>query len=58
MSDGGLYSLATIGAKHVIDAATAMVLKAIDGLSESSFTLMAATMFSRWCQAHHFIGRY
>ena len=30
MSGGGLYSLATIGAKHVIDAATPMVLEAIE----------------------------
>ena len=29
MSGGGLYSLATIGAKHVIDAATPLVLNAI-----------------------------
>jgi len=32
MSAGGLYSLATIGAKHVIDAATPMVLEAIESL--------------------------
>ncbi len=32
MSGGGLYSLATIGAKHVIDAATPMVLEAIESL--------------------------
>ncbi|MCP3689720.1 MAG: class I SAM-dependent methyltransferase [Gammaproteobacteria bacterium] len=38
MSGGGLYSLATIGAGHVIDAATPMVLKAIDELPESSFS--------------------
>ncbi len=29
MSGGGLYSLATTGAKHVIDAATPLVLDAI-----------------------------
>ncbi len=38
MSGGGLYSLATVGAKHVIDAATPMVLKAINDLPASSFT--------------------
>jgi SAM-dependent methyltransferase len=32
MSAGGLYSLATIGAKHVIDAATPLVLDAIESL--------------------------
>ena len=32
MSGGGLYSLATTGAKHVIDAATPLVLDAIDTL--------------------------
>ncbi len=32
MSGGGLYSLATIGAKHVIDAATPLVLDAINDL--------------------------
>ena len=32
MSGGGLYSLATIGAKHVIDAATPLVLEAINAL--------------------------
>jgi len=32
MSGGGVYSLATIGAKHVIDAATPMVLEAIESL--------------------------
>ena len=32
MSGGGVYSLATIGAKHVIDAATPLVLDAIDSL--------------------------
>ena len=36
MSGGGLYSLATIGAKHVIDAATPMVLEAIEGLPQPS----------------------
>ena len=36
MSGGGLYSLATIGAKHVIDAATPMVLEAIDSLPRES----------------------
>ena len=35
MSGGGCYSLATIGAKHVIDAATPMVLDAIDSLPRS-----------------------
>jgi len=43
MSGGGLYSLATIGAKHVIDAATPMVVEAIEDLPQasidSSFTL-------------------
>jgi len=43
MSGGGLYSLATIGAKHVIDAATPMVLDAIGKLPpnsiESGFTI-------------------
>jgi SAM-dependent methyltransferase len=42
MSGGGLYSLATIGAKHVIDAATPMVLDAIEQLPwdsiQSGFT--------------------
>ncbi len=38
MSGGGLYSLATIGAKHVIDAATPMVLQAIKDLPDSSLT--------------------
>jgi len=32
MSGGGLYSLATIGAKDVIDAATPMVLAAIEDM--------------------------
>ncbi len=32
MSGGGLYSLATIGARHVIDAATPLVVDAIEGL--------------------------
>ena len=36
MSGGGVYSLATIGAKHVIDAATPMVLEAIDQLPPGS----------------------
>ena len=36
MSGGGLYSLATIGAKHVIDAATPMVIDAIDSLPQES----------------------
>lgn len=36
MSGGGQYSLATIGAKHVIDAATPMVLKAIEDLAHQS----------------------
>ena len=36
MSGGGLYSLATVGAKHVIDAATPLVLDAINALPESS----------------------
>ena len=36
MSGGGLYSLATIGAKHVIDAATPMVVDAIDSLPQES----------------------
>lgn len=43
MSGGGQYSLATIGAKHVIDAATPMVLKAIEDLApqsiETGFTI-------------------
>ena len=34
MSGGGLYSLATVGAKHVIDAATPLVLNAIAELSD------------------------
>ncbi|MDH3389989.1 MAG: class I SAM-dependent methyltransferase [Gammaproteobacteria bacterium] len=36
MSGGGLYSLATIGARHVIDAATPLVVAAIDGLDAAS----------------------
>ncbi len=36
MSGGGLYSLATIGAKHVIDAATPIVVDAINSLSQES----------------------
>ena len=36
MSGGGLYSLATIGAKHVIDAATPMVEDAISALPDST----------------------
>lgn len=43
MSGGGLYSLATIGAKHVIDAATPLVVDAINDLPmasiENGFTL-------------------
>jgi len=43
MSAGGLYSLATIGAKHVIDAATPIVIDAIDKLPldsiQSGFTI-------------------
>ena len=43
MSGGGLYSLATIGARHVIDAATPLVVDAIDSLPpeslEHGFTL-------------------
>ncbi|MEM7563313.1 MAG: SAM-dependent methyltransferase [Pseudomonadota bacterium] len=42
MSGGGLYSLATVGAKHVIDAATPLVIDAINSLPgksiESEFT--------------------
>ena len=37
MSGGGLYSLATIGAKHVIDAATPMVVEAINDLPQQAF---------------------
>jgi len=36
MSGGGVYSLATIGAKHVIDAATPMVVEAIQSLPQES----------------------
>ncbi len=36
MSGGGLYSLATVGAKHVIDAATPLIINAIRALPESS----------------------
>jgi hypothetical protein len=36
MSSGGQYSLATVGAKHVIDAATPMVLDAIASLPQES----------------------
>ena len=36
MSGGGLYSLATIGAKHVIDAATTLVVDAINDLPADS----------------------
>ncbi len=36
MSGGGLYSLATVGAKHVIDAATPMVVDAINSLPDES----------------------
>ncbi len=43
MSGGGLYSLATTGAKHVIDAATPLVLNAISTLPlesiERGFTI-------------------
>ena len=38
MSGGGIYSLATVGAKHVIDAATPMVVDAIDSLTQESIT--------------------
>ncbi len=38
MSGGGLYSLATIGAKHVIDAATPLVIDAIERLPEARLT--------------------
>ncbi len=37
MSGGGVYSLATIGAKHVIDAALPLVEDAIDAVPEASF---------------------
>ena len=36
MSGGGLYSLATVGARHVIDAATPMVVEAINSLPQES----------------------
>ena len=36
MSGGGVYSLATLGAKHVIDAATPLVTDAIRALPETS----------------------
>ncbi len=36
MSGGGLYSLATVGARHVIDAATPLVINSIETLPESS----------------------
>ena len=36
MSGGGIYSLATVGAKHVIDAATPMVVDAINNLPQES----------------------
>ena len=43
MSGGGLYSLATIGARDVIDAATPLVIDAINDLPlasiENGFTL-------------------
>jgi len=42
MSGGGLYSLATIGAKHVIDAATPMVIEAIDSLPQENITSLRA----------------
>lgn len=38
MAGGGLYSLATIGAKHVIDAATPMVTGAIDAMDLTGMT--------------------
>ena len=37
MSGGCQYSLATVGAKHVIDAATSLVVEAIDSLPRSAF---------------------
>lgn len=37
MSAGGVYSLATVGAKHVIDAATPLVIDAINNLPDASF---------------------
>lgn len=36
MSGGGLYSLATVGARHVIDAATPMVVDAINSLPQEA----------------------
>jgi len=43
MSSGGVYSLATVGARYVIDAATPLVIDAINSLDqdsiESGFTL-------------------
>ena len=39
MSGGGVYSLATIGAKHVIDAATPMVIEAINSLPQEAISL-------------------
>ncbi|MDH3218968.1 MAG: class I SAM-dependent methyltransferase [Gammaproteobacteria bacterium] len=36
MSGGGLYSLATVGAKHVIDAATPLVVAAIGAMDAAS----------------------
>lgn len=42
MKGGGYYSLATIGAKDVIDAATPLVLQAVDAMAldgKSSFTM-------------------
>lgn len=36
MSGGGVYSLATLGAKHVIDAATPLVIDAVNSLEQSS----------------------
>ena len=43
MSGGGQYSLATVGARHVIEAATPMVLDAIEALAlqsiEAGFTI-------------------
>jgi hypothetical protein len=38
MSGGGLYSLATIGAKDVIDAATPLVTNAISALEPNKLT--------------------
>ncbi len=38
MSGGGLYSLATIGAKHVIDAATPIVIEVINSLPQDAIS--------------------